>query len=111
MELIAILQQVHAVEQVTETFKKQKIWVTIPGEYPQDFEIELQQAKAGSLTAPVGSEIKFYLNLRGRKHTKDGVTRLYNTITAWKIEVLKEGEAQVAATQTAPVDESQDLPF
>ena len=71
----------------------------------------------------VGDELKVHFNLRGREWTspKDGVTKYFNTLEAWRIEkVGGAGSAVASSAAAAPVESTEaftatsqddDLPF
>ena len=112
MELIAKLKTVHDIIE-RKDFKSRKVWVTTDndGKYPQTVEVEVAQDKTGLFDniAP-GSELKLYINLRGREWTNpEGKTSVWNTLSVWKVEVLTR--AATIADAIYPADEQNDLPF
>lgn len=121
MELIAKLKTVHDIIE-RKDFKSRKVWVNTDtdGKYPQTIEVEVAQDKTGIFDniAP-GSEVKLYINLRGREWTSpEGKTSVFNTLSVWKVEVLQGAVNPTAATQPASLessyvatDEKDDLPF
>lgn len=89
-EITGILKLKTEVQQVTEKFKKREFVLETIEQYPQQILIQLTQDKVSLLDViNEGSEIQVSYNLRGRAHTKDGKTNYYNSIDAWKIQVIK----------------------
>ena len=103
-----------AEQQISEKFKKREFVVQDDSsQYPQVISFQLVQDKCSLLEAyNEGDEISVSFNLRGREWVspKDGTTKYFNSLEAWKIE----GEAAAAAAATPAVttaDEADDLPF
>tara|TARA_R100000544_G_scaffold37117_1_gene27221 strand:+ start:822 stop:1169 length:348 start_codon:yes stop_codon:yes gene_type:complete len=103
-----------AEQQISEKFKKREFVVQDDSsQYPQVISFQLVQDKCSLLEAyNEGDEISVSFNLRGREWVspKDGTTKYFNSLEAWKIE----GEAAAAAAATpavATADEADDLPF
>tara|TARA_R110001606_G_scaffold268257_1_gene416968 strand:+ start:27 stop:317 length:291 start_codon:yes stop_codon:yes gene_type:complete len=72
-------------------FKKAELWLEVKdGEYPQTLNLEVVKDKADEIQSlQVGTEIKAYINLRGRKWMGvDGVEKVFNSITLWKYEAV-----------------------
>lgn len=118
MELIAIYEsQKEVVER--SAFKSRKVWVKTDAneKYPQQIEIEVQQDKVDMFNAiKPGSEVKLYINLRGREWTKPetGIVSRFNSLVCWKVEVIGATvqQAAQAISQAMPVMEvKSDLPF
>ena len=117
MELIAKLKTVHDIIE-RGNFKSRKVWVTTEDnpQYPQTVEVEVAQEKTGLFdNITPGSEVKLYINLRGREWTSpEGKTSVFNTLSVWKVEVLsRAGYLEPIDTLEAPMrpDEIDDLPF
>ena len=114
MELIAKLKKVNPIVERGD-FKTRKVWVTtdFTSQYPQTVEVEIQQDKTELFAAVgVGSEVKLYINLRGREwQPAEGDPKVFNTLVCWKMEVLNAVSAPAPAQATAPAQENQDLPF
>lgn len=104
-------------QQITEKFKKREFVIQDDAEqYPQVISFQLVQDKCSLLDAyNVGDEISVNFNVRGREWTspKDGQTKYFNSLEAWKI--TGDGETPVniptAAPANAGVDIEDDLPF
>jgi len=110
MEIVAKLK---ALQPVVEkgSFKSRKVWAVVPDEkYPQTLEFELHQDKVDLFeNVGIDSEVKFYLNLRGREWTgTDGVTKVFNSFVCWKVDILS---TQGTAPAPALPDANEVLPF
>jgi single-strand DNA-binding protein len=118
MNIKGRVKQIHPVESVgTNNFQKRKVWVEIDldSKYPQTIEIEFQGEKCSLADSfKPGDMVDFSLNLRGREWSSPaGETKVFNTITAWKVAVESSGPGQIPS---APVQSNQDedeieLPF
>jgi hypothetical protein len=75
---------------VSEKFSKREFVVETPDQYPQQILFQLTQDKCTLLdTLKVGQEVDVHLNLRGRSwQNPQGETKYFNTLEAWKIDVL-----------------------
>ncbi len=86
-------------------YKSKKIWVDVPGEYPQRPEFEVS---GGNLTIfdaiSPGSEITVDFSIRGNESNKNGTPARFNTLSAFKVTVVKA--AAPVAQQAAPVTAS-----
>jgi hypothetical protein len=103
MNIKGRVKTIHPVESVgTNGFQKRKVWVEIDldSKYPQTIEIEFSGEKVNLPDSfkPCDT-VDFSLNLRGREWTSPaGETKVFNTITAWKVAVESN------QSQTAPVE-------
>lgn len=93
MEYQAFVRKVNDTVQVTEKFKKRELIVTDDApSYPQIIMFEFTQDKCSLLDdINGGDEVKITFNLNGREYVKDGVTRVFNSLKAWRIEKIKAG--------------------
>jgi hypothetical protein len=75
---------------VSEKFSKREFVVETPDQYPQQILFQLTQDKCSLLDSlKVGQEIDVHLNIRGRSwQNPQGETKYFNTLEAWKIDVL-----------------------
>ena len=97
--------------QVTDSFKKREIVVTVKdGDYDQHVQLELIQDdvdKANGLN--VGQTVNVSFNIRGREWTSpQGEVKYFNTLNAWKIEKL---EGSTEPTVETRQEAENDLPF
>lgn len=122
MDITGILKVKSEEQQVSEKFKKREFVLTDnSSQYPQHISFQLTQDKCNLIDQyAVGSEIKVHFNLRGREWTSPkGEIKYFNTLEAWRIEVLQAGSGtsspattinNVSETFTAATQED-DLPF
>lgn len=100
------------VQQVSETFTKRFIAVEVTdGNYTQEIKIEAFKEKTSLFDdTPEGTEVEVFFNLNGKSWTnKAGVKDWFNSLVAWKINVLTSTPVNQAP---APVeDDDSDLPF
>ena len=96
IELKGTVVRIGETEQRSESFKSRQLILKTDADtqYPQEINIEFNQAKADLLdVVREGSEVKVSTNLNGRKWTnKEGKDLWFNSINAWKIEVLSQPE-------------------
>jgi hypothetical protein len=81
---------------VSEKFSKREFVVETPDQYPQQILFQLTQDKCSLLDSlQVGQEVDVHLNIRGRSWTNpQGETKYFNTLEAWKIDVLGNAPVQ-----------------
>jgi hypothetical protein len=81
---------------VSEKFSKREFVVETPDQYPQQILFQLTQDKCNLLDGiGVGSKLEVSFNLRGREWTNpQGETKYFNTLEAWKIDVLGNAPVQ-----------------
>lgn len=117
MEIKGRVHEIGATQQVSETFKKRDLIVEYAENptYPEYIKIEAMQDKTNLFDAvKVGDQVEVSFNLRGRAWTdKTGKTSYFNSLIAWRINVLSAGQA---AATPPPVDlstpaDDDDLPF
>ena len=96
IELKGTVVKIGQSEQRSDSFKTRQLILKTDSDtqYPQEINIEFNQAKADLLdVVREGSEVKVSTNLNGRKWTnKEGKDLWFNSINAWKIEVLSQPE-------------------
>jgi hypothetical protein len=75
---------------ISEKFSLRKFVVETQDQYPQPIEMQVTQDKCSLLdTISVGMVVEVSINLRGKSWTNpQGETKYFNTLEAWKIEVL-----------------------
>ena len=103
-------------QQVSEKFKKREFVIQDEdAKYPQVISFQLVQDKCSLLEAyNEGDVINVNFNVRGREWTspKDGETKYFNSLEAWKIEGAGAGTSTKAKIPVASgADEADDLPF
>jgi hypothetical protein len=90
MKIIGQIKIVKPTEQVSEKFAKREFVVTTnEDKYPQDILIQCVQANCSLLDdIQINQLVEVEINLKGRGFEKDGVTRYFNQLEAWKITKL-----------------------
>jgi hypothetical protein len=113
MELKGTIIKVLPIETISEKFKKQPFVLEMQdGQFTQEILIEVPQAKL-DLNGAEGKEATVQINLRGRRYERDGKTRWFNSIEAWKIDITQSEASAPPAPETNDVAEEfeNDLPF
>jgi hypothetical protein len=87
MKIIGQIKVVKPTEQVSEKFAKREFVVTTnEDKYPQDILIQCVQANCSLLDdIQINQLVEVEINLKGRGFEKDGVTRYFNQLEAWKV--------------------------
>lgn len=117
MELQGLLVGKYPTQEITETYKKRDFVIKTLEQYPQEIILEVTQDKVTLLdNFKKGDVLNCSINIRGRRYEKDGNTRFFNSIQAWRIE---KNESKPNPSNTdfpdAPEygkqEEDDDLPF
>lgn len=121
MEITALVHEVGATQQVSDSFKKRDLIVQY-AENPQfveyiKFEATQDRVRIFDGLNP-GDEVTLSFNLRGRPWTnKEGVTSYFNSLVAWRVS-KGASAAQAPADDSVPYvnsapasNEEDDLPF
>ena len=97
---------------ISEKFSLRKFVVETEDQYPQPIEMQVTQDKCSLLdNIGLGSIVEVSINLRGREWTNpQGETKYFNTLEAWKIDVLGAVRPDQMKAH-APNEEEDDLPF
>lgn len=117
MELEGVIVHIKDTNQITDTFKKREFVVATEGKYSQEIVIECVQEQVSLLdTFKVNHKVKVSINLRGSKSTKGAEPRWFNSLQAWRIDLIGEVEGSkesdlVPSPQIEGDDEEDDLPF
>jgi len=91
MKLQGQIKVVNPTVQVNDRFSKREFVVTDNSNvsYPQDILMQLTQDKCSLLDdIQVNQQVEIELNLRGKSYEKDGITKYFNTLEAWKISKI-----------------------
>ena len=94
MEIVAKILRIENLEQISEKFKKRRLIVEHSKNinYPQTLEFILIQNNvflADSINP--GDEVKLLFDLKGKEFVdKNGITRVFNSLEVWRIEVIKK---------------------
>jgi len=75
---------------ISEKFSLRKFVVETQDQFPQPIEMQVTQDKCSILdTISVGMVVEVSINLRGKSWVNpQGETKYFNTLEAWKIDVL-----------------------
>jgi hypothetical protein len=101
MELLAKILRVENLEQISEKFKKRRIIVEYAKDikYPQTLEFTLVQNNVPLADGiNPGDEVKLLFDLKGKEFVdKNSITRVFNSLEVWRIEVTKKSPDFVEA--------------
>ena len=88
IEVTGIIKRIEDTKTVgANDFKTREVIITTEEQYPQTLSIQFIQDKTEALNVfKPGQKVKIAVNLKGREHTKDGKTFVFNTIQGWKID-------------------------
>jgi hypothetical protein len=125
MNIKGKLLEISETQQISDAFKKREFVIEFAEnpQYPEFVKFEAIQDKCGLLdTYNVGDEIDVFFNLKGRKwNDPKGGVKYFNSLQAWKIDGVANGQSTSAPTNDAPVSTSDepgwisesedDLPF
>ncbi len=114
MEIQGRIKLIRDTQAVSDKFKKREFVITTEGEYPDHIQCEFIQDKCSLLDGyNVNQMVTVGINIRGREWTKDGVTRYFNTIQAWKISAVggQAVNSAVSDAVEASMDDDLGLPF
>ncbi len=119
-KVIGIVVAVMETKQITEKFAKREFVIEPTGEiYPQKVIFQTVNDKTSMLDAIAeGQQIEVCFNLHGREWTRPetGEIKYFNTLDAWRVEVLENTDYQPptpSAPETPIKTEAadKDLPF
>ena len=100
--------------QVSEKFKKREFVLTLDAgsSYPQQVTFQLTQDKVSLIDSlNQGEEIKVHFNLRGREWVnKEGETKYFNTLEAWRIKKAAPGQQNPVAQNTTAAPKENTPP-
>lgn len=116
-EIKGTLYTIFPTKQVTERFTKREFVVeTKDGKYAQTILLQFTGDKVNALDGySVGDEVRVEFNLRGRETNRNGESKFWNSLDAWKIEAVGERKEQQrrvggGSYMPPPVDDG-DIPF
>jgi hypothetical protein len=119
MKIIGKLIEIQETQQVSDSFKKRVFIVEYDEnpQYPEYISFELIQDRCSLLdNFQPGQDVEISFNLKGRKWlSPEGVAKYFNTLQAWRIEVVTQGNNQAypgekTSTNNMATDD-EDLPF
>jgi hypothetical protein len=100
------IKLINPIKVISDKFSVREFVVTTPdAKYPQDILFQTINDKMDVLESlGVGQQVEVSYNVRGREFNG----RYYNTLDAWKIEVIGSKPSQPS---TQPIELDDDLPF
>lgn len=109
-------------QQVSEKFSKRElVLMDDDSMYPQQIMFQFAQDKCSMLDGiSEGEQVEVSFNLRGREWVNpEGVSKYFNTLDAWRIEVIGSGSdpADLTPKEDEPIaasnaeDEDDGVPF
>jgi hypothetical protein len=113
MQVKGTIKVINKTQVINEKFSKREFILTDESQYPQDILFQATQDKCSLLdNIGVGRQVEVSFNLRGREWTSPGgEVKYFNTLEAWKIEVVGGQVAHPKAPTTPVNEEEDDLPF
>jgi hypothetical protein len=118
MEITGILKMKFDTQKVSDRFSKREFVLTTEAStpYPQHISFQVTQDKCDLLDRfNEGDEIKVNFNLRGREWNGPQGVKYFNTLEAWRIELVGAGTTtnnhNHHAANAASFDDNDDLPF
>ena len=100
------IKLINPIKVISDKFSVREFVVTTPdAKYPQDILFQTINDKMDVLESlGVGQQVEVSYNVRGREFNG----RYYNTLDAWKVEVIGSKPSQPS---TQPIELDDDLPF
>jgi len=116
MDITVKIKRVEPIENVTEKFKKRRIIVDYEKNpnYPNVLEFTLTQKNVNLADAlNPGDEVKLFYDLKGKEFVdKTGVTRVFNTLEVWRLEVAKKSIDYIEPVSSVSKEEDDgEMPF
>jgi len=115
MQVKGTVYAVMETKQVSDKFRKREfvLETTDNPKYPQKLLLEATGDKCESLDGVgVGDSLNVEIDLRGREwRSPSGETKFFNTIQAWKIEVLQKAAPRPAPVVVTGGGAQDDIPF
>ena len=113
LETNGVIHNISETTQVTDKFKKREfVLKTVDGDYEQFIQFQTTQDRTDSLNfVKEGDAVTVKFNLQGKPYTnKEGVTKYFSNLNAWRIEKLNADAPKAEPTANAP-EAIEDLPF
>lgn len=116
MKIKGSVKRIDDAVQVTDKFKKREFRIETEGQYPQTIQIQVTQDRCLMLdTIKLQDLVEVSINIRGREWAdpNSGEIKCFNTIEAWKVEVLESSGEAVSNTPATGYqgEENDGLPF
>jgi len=113
MDVTGILKYIGAEKVISDKFSvKEFVVTTNEGQYPQHVTFQINGKMLGLLDSnTIGDEIKVHFNLRGKEYTNpDGTTRYFNSLQAWKVDLVNKSRAEEFSSEPPPPVEDFGTP-
>lgn len=110
MEILGNVKKINDIQTFASGFKKRELILTTNEQYPQNITIDFVQEKINLLdNIKVGDDIKVSISIKGREWTNnDGITKNFNTIQGWRIEVLNKKNNFYKNNTSNTIDDSNN---
>jgi hypothetical protein len=108
------IKVINQTQVISESFSKREFVIETDGQYPKPNAFQVTKDKCSLLdNFKVGQQVEVFWNLNGKEWTSPaGEVKYFNTLEAWKIEVLGAVSVPQAKQSTTPANEEEDdLPF
>jgi len=90
-------------------FASRNFVIEIEGQYPQQVQFQCTQERCDMLDLhAVDQQVEVSFDLRGRAYVKDGETKYFTTLNAWRVK--KVGDQSVAPTAMTAATPQQSAP-
>ena len=111
-KLTGTVKVVNPTQVISETFSKREFVIETQDQYPQLVMFQATQDKCSLLdNVQVSSQVEVSFNLRGREWTSPaGEVKYFNTLEAWRIEKVGQGNAMPAGGPSAMSLGSDPIP-
>jgi single-strand DNA-binding protein len=129
MEIIGKLEAIFDTQIVSEKFTKREFVIKTEEStpYPQFISVQVTQDKCQILDQyQIGDDVKIQINIKGRMWNGPQGVKYFNTLEAWKIELVNKampsnmaaantqsnsGQSSLDADVNNSVNTNEDLPF
>ena len=116
-ELTGVIHEIYPTEQITDNFSKREFVLEtsetngdrVYYNYPKFQLINDKCAMLDNYTE--GEEVAVKFNIKGNKWDKDGETKYFTNLAAWKVEAVGSEITGEAQKQAEAFGESDGLPF
>jgi hypothetical protein len=111
-KLTGTVKVVNPTQVISEKFSKREFVIETQDQYPQLVMFQATQDKCSLLdNVQVSSQVEVSFNLRGREWTSPaGEVKYFNTLEAWRIEKVGQGNAMPAGGPSAMSLGSDPIP-
>lgn len=92
-EVQGIIKVINETQRVSDKFQKREFVITteLSSPYPQHILLQLTQDKCELIqNMQIGDEVKCQINIRGREWNGPEGVKYFNTIEAWRVELIKD---------------------